>query len=220
MHFSVKNLIDLDKEVKTKIKELNYTNYFPQIIAVSKTFKIDHINHIIEYGHTHFGENKVQEALNKWSEIKEKNNNISLHMIGGLQSNKTRQAVSIFDYIHSVDSLKLANKIANEQEKQSKKIKVFLQVNVGDEIQKNGIELNNVSLLLDECKSLKLDVKGLMCLPPIDKPASKYFSIIKEKNDELNLTDLSIGMSGDYLEALNYKSSFLRIGTKIFGSRS
>ena len=181
MHFSVKNLIDLDKEIKTKIKELNYTNYSPKIIAVSKTFKIDLINHIIQYGHIHFGENKVQEALNKWSEIKEKNNNICLHMIGGLQSNKTRQAVSIFDYIHSVDSIKLANKIANEQEKQLKKIKVFLQVNVAGEKQKNGIELNNVSSLLDECKSLKLDVKGLMCLPPIDKSASKYFSIIKEK---------------------------------------
>ncbi len=175
---------------------------------------------LIEYGHYHFGENKVQEAFIKWSEVKTKNKDIKLHMIGRLQSNKVKQAVKIFDYIHSVDSIKLAKKIADEQVKQNKKIKLFLQVNIGEESQKNGISINDIDVLVNECKNMNLHVIGLMCLPPLIGNISEFFSTIKKKNDELNLKDLSLGMSNDYIEALSYKSTFIRIGTKIFGERS
>ena len=220
MHKSIKNIIDLYENVNQKISDLNYNNYKPQIIAVSKTFSKENILPIIDHGHVHFGENKVQEALTKWSDIKKDNPNIKLHMIGKLQSNKVRQAVSIFDYIHSVDSVKLANKISSEQEKQGKNLKVFIQINIGDENQKSGCKLNEVEKLVLECKRINLNVIGLMCLPPLNEPVSKYFSLIKNKNDELNFNELSLGMSNDYLEALNYKSTFIRIGTKIFGERT
>ena len=220
MHKSIKNIIDLYENVNQKISDLNYNNYKPQIIAVSKTFSKENILPIIDHGHAHFGENKVQEALTKWSDIKKDNPNIKLHMIGKLQSNKVRQAVSIFDYIHSVDSVKLANKISSEQEKQGKNLKVFIQINIGDENQKSGCKLNEVEKLVLECKRINLNVIGLMCLPPLNEPVSKYFSLIKNKNDELNFNELSLGMSNDYLEALNYKSTFIRIGTKIFGERT
>ena len=220
MHQSVKNIIDLYDNVKKKIKELNFSNYNPQIIAVSKTFQMESIMPLIDYGHQHFGENKVQEALGKWKDIKEKKKDIKLHMIGKLQSNKVKQAVGIFDFIHSVDSVKLAKKISDEQKKQNKKIKIFLQVNIGNEIQKSGIKLDELKNLVDECNKINLDVMGLMCLPPENQDASKYFSLIKNKNDELNFKDLSIGMSNDYMDAINYKTSFLRIGTKIFGDRN
>ena len=219
MHISVKNIIDLRENVNKKIKDLNYSNYRPQIIAVSKTFSIDNILPLIDYGHEHFGENKVQEALNKWSDIKKQKPHIKLHMIGRLQSNKVKQAVSIFDYIHSVDSIKLAIKISEEQKKQNKNIKIFLQVNIGDEIQKSGSSLNDIEKLALECKNMNLNVLGLMCLPPINEPVDKYFSLIKRQNDELNYKELSLGMSNDYIEALNYRTSFIRIGTKIFGER-
>ena len=181
MHQSVKNIIDLNNKVKQKIQELNYTNYNPKIIAVSKTFSMDNILPLIEYGHQHFGENKVQEAYAKWIEIKNKKNDLILHMIGRLQSNKVKQAVKIFDYIHSLDSLKLAKKIAEEQNKQKKKLKFFIQVNIGEEVQKNGLSLNEANELANQCKDINLDVIGLMCLPPINYASSKYFSIIKKK---------------------------------------
>ena len=220
MHRSVKNIVDLQEKVKQKINELKYPNFNPKIIAVSKTFGMDDILPLIEFGHEHFGENKVQEALSKWKEIKTNKNNIKLHMIGRLQSNKVKQAVAIFDYIHSIDSIKLAQKIAEEQIKQNKKLKFFLQVNIGEETQKSGVNLDNLNELVNECKNIDLDIIGLMCLPPIDKPAGNYFSIIKRKNDELNFKELSLGMSNDYIDALIYKTSFIRIGTKIFGERT
>ena len=216
----MKNIVDLHENVNKKIKDLNYSNYKPQIIAVSKTFSMDNILPLIDYGHEHFGENKVQEALNKWSDIKKQKPHIKLHMIGRLQSNKVKQAVSIFDYIHSVDSIKLANKISEEQKKQNKNIKIFLQVNIGGEIQKSGSNLNDIKKLALECKNMNLNVLGLMCLPPINESVDKYFSLIKYKNDELNYKELSLGMSNDYIEALNYRTSFIRIGTKIFGERT
>jgi len=220
MHQSVKNIIDLNNKVNQKIQELNYTNYNPKIIAVSKTFSMDNILPLIEYGHQHFGENKVQEAYAKWVEIKNKKNDLILHMIGRLQSNKVKQAVKIFDYIHSLDSLKLAKKIADEQNKQKKKLKFFIQVNIGEEVQKNGLSLNEANELANQCKDMNLDVIGLMCLPPINDVSSKYFSIIKKKNDDLNFKSLSLGMSDDYIDAIHYKSTFFRIGTKIFGKRN
>tara|TARA_Y100001970_G_scaffold237377_1_gene297821 strand:+ start:25161 stop:25823 length:663 start_codon:yes stop_codon:yes gene_type:complete len=220
MHLTVKNIIDLKNNVKKKIIELNFSNYSPNIIAVSKTFPIENVIPLIDYGHKHFGENKVQEAMGKWNNIKSRNIEIRLHMIGKLQSNKVKNAVSIFDYIHSVDSLKLAKKIAEEQQKQKKNLKIFIQVNVGDESQKNGVRLSDVDKLVEECKNINLDVAGLMCLPPIDESASNYFSLIKRKNDELALKEISLGMSNDYLEALSFKTTFIRVGTKIFGERN
>ena len=216
----MKNIVDLHENVNKKIKDLNYSNYKPQIIAVSKTFSMDNILPLIDYGHEHFGENKVQEALNKWSNIKKQKPHLKLHMIGRLQSNKVKQAVSIFDYIHSVDNNKLAIKISEEQKKQNKNIKIFLQVNIGGEIQKSGSSLNDIEKLALECKNMNLNVLGLMCLPPINESVDKYFSLIKHKNDELNYKELSLGMSNDYIEALNYRTSFIRIGTKIFGERT
>ncbi len=220
MHKSVKNIIDLNDKVKQKIQELNYSNYYPQIIAVSKTFSMDMIMPLIDYGHEHYGENKVQESVNKWSEIKKSKNNIKLHMIGKLQRNKVSQAVSIFDYIHSVDNIKLAKKISEEQTKQKKNIKVFIQVNIGEEDQKNGVLIKNVNELKNECINLNLNVIGLMCLPPINVSVQNYFSLIKNKNDEFGFKDLSLGMSNDYIDALKYRTTFIRIGTKIFGERT
>ena len=220
MHFTVKNLIDLKEKVNTKIHELNILNYSPNIIAISKTFKLDQVKPLIEYGHLHFGENKVQEAVDKWSDEKLKNPNLNLHMVGRLQSNKVKLALKIFDYIHSVDSIKLAQKIAEEQNKINRKIKIFLQVNFDNESQKSGIDKDSVNDLLDACFKFKLEVIGLMCLPPIDKPAGPFFSTLKDINDELKLTSLSMGMSNDYLEAVKFRSEFLRIGSKIFGPRS
>ena len=220
MHQSVKNIIDLNDNVKQNIKELKYEDYNPKIIAVSKTFKMEDIMPLIDYGHQDFGENKVQEAFSKWKEVKENKNHVKLHMIGKLQTNKVKQAVSIFDYIHSVDSIKLAKKISEEQIKQNKNLKLFLQVNIGEENQKSGIKIEDLNELAFECKKINLDIIGLMCLPPIDENVNKYFSLIKKKNDEFNFKELSLGMSNDYIDALNYRTSFLRIGTKIFGERT
>lgn len=219
MHKNVKNLIDLTTEVKEKINTIGKKNYEPKIIAVSKTFSLESINPLIDYGHIHFGENKVQEATQKWLNLKGVNKSIKLHMLGKLQTNKVKQAVAIFDYIHSVDSIKLATKIANEQIKQNRSLKIFLQINIGEEIQKSGVLLNEVNQLAAECKNLNLDVIGLMCLPPISTDVSKYFSLIKEKNDELKFNELSLGMSSDYLEAIEFNTTFIRVGTKIFGKR-
>ena len=181
MHQSVKNIVDLYDNVKQKIQELNYENYDPNIIAVSKTFKMEDIKPLIDYGHKHFGENKVQEALGKWEEAKAIKKDLKLHMIGKLQTNKVKQAVTLFDYIHSVDNLKLAKKISEEQKKQNKSLKIFLQVNIGEEDQKSGIKIEYLDELVNESKNLNLDIIGLMCLPPINESTSKYFSLIKKK---------------------------------------
>tara|TARA_B100001027_G_scaffold176955_1_gene128220 strand:+ start:1298 stop:1963 length:666 start_codon:yes stop_codon:yes gene_type:complete len=220
MHETISNLIQIEAEIKEKITNLKYTNYKPVIIAVSKTFNIDHISHLIDFGHTHYGENKVQEALEKWSDIKKENSSIKLHMIGKLQTNKVKSAVKIFDYIHSVDSIKLAKKIASENLEQKKITKVFIQVNLAEESQKSGVSIKDLSKLVEECKNFKLNVMGLMCLPPFSENSDKYFSKLKILNDKLNFNNLSMGMSDDYISAIKFKSNFLRIGSKIFGSRN
>ena len=220
MHSTIKNIVQIQKEIKEKIFELKYTNYNPEIIAVSKTFSSEHISHLVDYGHIDFGENKVQEALEKWTEIKSKNKNIRLHMIGKLQTNKVKYAVKIFDYIHSVDSFKLAKKISSELHNAKRKVKIFIQVNIGAETQKSGISIDKVYDLYKLCREIKLDVIGLMCLPPFESDSEKYFFELKELNDTMGLTDISIGMSHDYLKAVKFKSTFLRIGSKIFGKRN
>ena len=219
MHITVENLINLEKNIQSKINNLNYKDYNPNIIAVSKTFKIDHINPLIDYGHIHFGENKVQEALEKWTEVKSKNNKIKLHMIGKLQTNKVKFAVKIFDYIHSLDNEKLARKISEEQTKINKKLKLFIQINIGSEDQKSGVDKKNVYDFAKYCQELNLEVIGTMCLPPNDNNQASYFSEMQKINSKLYYNDLSMGMSNDYLNAVEFKSSFLRVGSKIFGSR-
>ena len=219
MHNTVKNLLDIENNIKINLDELNIHNY-PKIIAVSKTFKIDKILPLIEYGHIDFGENKVQEAIEKWTEIKEKNLELKLHMIGKLQTNKVKFAVKIFDYIHSVDSEKLAKKIVDEQLKFGKKIKVFIQVNLGNESQKSGIDKDQVKSLIDYCSQIKLSVVGLMCIPPIDLDPLPFFKQMKQLNEYFNFNELSMGMSSDYLVATNNSATYLRIGSSIFGQRS
>ena len=199
---------------------MKYSNYKPKIIAVSKTFPIEHISHLISHGHLNFGENKVQEAVEKWTNIKEKNKNIKIHMIGKLQTNKVKNAVKIFDYIHSVDSLKLIKKISIEQANIQKKIKIFIQVNIGAESQKSGVNVNQVKETYNFCKANNLEVIGLMCLPPFESNSERYFSELKEINDQMGFKEISMGMSHDYLEAVKLKSTYLRIGSKIFGARA
>ena len=194
-------------------------NYNPIVIAVSKTFNINHISHLIDFGHLHYGENKVQEALEKWTVPKQENSLIKLHMVGKLQTNKVKNAVKIFDYIHSVDNAKIAKKIASENINQKKNVKIFIQVNLANEEQKSGISSSKVLELVNLCKSINLDVMGLMCLPPFNENSDEFFFKLKLLNDELNLTNLSMGMSDDYISALKYKSNYLRIGSKIFGVR-
>ena len=193
---------------------------YPKVIAVSKTFKIDKILPLIEYGHIHFGENKVQEALEKWTEIKKTNSKIQLHMIGKLQTNKVKFAVQLFDYIHSVDSKKLAKKIAEEQLKLNKKIRIFLQVNIGEENQKSGINKNEINQLVSYSKDIGLDVIGLMCIPPLSIDPKDYFEEMQKLNKSLGFFELSMGMSSDFLEAVKYSSTYVRIGSSIFGKRS
>ena len=200
------------------MSDLNIIN-LPKIIAVSKTFKIDKILPLINYGHINFGENKIQEAVDKWTEVKLKHSNIKLHMIGKLQTNKVKFAVKLFDYIHSVDNKKLAQKISDEQKKVSKKIKIFIQVNIGDEEQKSGVKKNEVSDLISYCKKINLDVVGLMCLPPADDNSSLYFNEMNLLNSNFGLSELSMGMSSDYIEAAKNSSTYLRIGSSIFGKR-
>ena len=191
----------------------------PKIIAVSKTFKINKILPLIEHGHLDFGENKIQEAVDKWSDTKLRNPDIKLHMIGKLQTNKVKFAVKLFDYIHSVDSEKLAKKIADEQKKINKKIKIFIQVNIGDEEQKSGIKKTEVGDLISYCKKINLEVVGLMCLPPDDNNPSYYFKEMNLLNNSFDLTELSMGMSSDYMEASKNFATYLRIGSSIFGKR-
>ena len=191
-----------------------------KIIAVSKTFSLDHIMPLIEYGHDHFGENKVQEADAKWREHKIKNKNLKLHLVGKLQSNKAKKAVEIFDYIHSLDSQKLADVLAKSQFSLNKTLKYFIQVNLGSEVQKSGIPINEIDSFYDYCtKEKKLNILGLMVLPPNDNNPDKYFKLISELNSSLSLKDLSMGMSSDYVSAVRHNSTFLRIGSLIFGKR-
>ena len=191
----------------------------PKVIAVSKTFTIEKILPLIEHGHCDFGENKVQEALEKWSEIKKNNPNIKIHLIGKLQTNKVKFAVKLFDFIHSVDSKKLAKKIADEQLKLDKKIKIFIQVNIGGEDQKSGINKSDLNGLITYCQEINLNVIGLMCIPPLDDDPSKFFKEMKELNQKYGFNELSMGMSSDYLKAIEYEASFVRIGSNIFGLR-
>ena len=215
MHNTVKNLIYIEDLIKSKVNH----DKLPIIIAVSKTFSIEHILPLIEHGHLHYGENKVQEALEKWNEIKSQNSNIKLHLIGKLQTNKVKFALKIFDYIHSLDSEKLAIKIAEEQTKQEKKPKIFLQVNIGNENQKSGINREKLVNFYKFCKNLKLDIIGTMCIPPNNENTENYFYEMNIINKELNFVDLSMGMSGDYLDAIKNNATYVRIGSKIFGSR-
>ena len=218
MHFTVQNLINIENEIKSSLSNHDNIN-LPKIIAVSKTFKIDKILPLIDYGQTDFGENKIQEAVDKWTDIKSKNSNIKLHMIGKLQTNKVKFAVKLFDYIHSVDSEKLAKKISDEQIKINKKIKIFKKINIGDEKQKSGIKKNEAYDLISYCKEIDLNVMGLMCLPPADNNSSFYFNEMNLLNKSFGLSDLSMGMSSDYLEASKNSATYLRIGSSIFGER-
>jgi len=218
MHNTVKNLLDIENNIKINLDEFIVHNY-PKIIAVSKTFKIDKILPLVEHGHIDFGENKVQEALEKWTEIKKKNLKIKLHMIGKLQTNKVKFAVKLFDYIHSVDSQKLAKKIAEEQLKLDKRVKIFLQVNIGDESQKSGIKKNDLDKLVYYCKEIKLDLIGLMCIPPANIDSEYYFKEMQQLNKNYGFKELSMGMSSDYIQAAKNLSTYLRIGSSIFGQR-
>ena len=218
MHNTVKNLLDIQDNIKIYLNKLKINNNV-KIIAVSKTFKIDKILPLIEHGHIDFGENKVQEALEKWTEIKKTNSQLKLHMIGKLQTNKVKFAVQVFDYIHSVDSEKLAKKIADEQSKINKKIKILLQVNIGNENQKSGINKNEASKLVSYCKEIGLDLIGLMCIPPANIDPEGYFEEMNKLNKALGFVDLSMGMSSDFLIAAKHSSTFVRVGTSIFGKR-
>ena len=219
MHITVKNLIDIQSKIKNHVDSFKI-NKSPKIIAVSKTFKIDKILPLIEYGHLDYGENKVQEAVQKWTEIKKLNSQLKLHMIGKLQTNKVKFAVQIFDYIHSVDSEKLAKKIADEQDKINKKIKIFLQINIGDENQKSGINKNEANQLVSYCKRIGLDLIGLMCIPPMNVNSDFYFEEMNKLNRDMGFKELSMGMSSDFLSATKNLSTYLRIGSNIFGQRS
>ena len=204
--------------IEQRLKGQNIDNR-SKVIAVSKTFKLEKILPLIDYGHLDFGENKVQEAIEKWSEIKTKKKDIQLHLIGKLQSNKAKFAVKIFDYIHSLDSEKLAKKISEEQSKQNKNIKLFIQVNIGNEDQKSGISINQLNDFYQFCNQLNLNIIGLMCIPPFDQNPDSYFKEMQSLKEKLNLKELSMGMSSDYLQAVDYSSTYLRIGSSIFGKR-
>ena len=219
MHKNVQNLIDIQRTIESSLDTLTI-NKVPKIIAVSKTFGMGKISPLIDQGHLDFGENKVQEAIEKWSDVKSNNTNIKLHLIGGLQTNKVKSAVKLFDFIHSVDSEKLAKKISDEQKKQKKELKIFIQVNIGDEQQKSGVDKSSVSNLYSYCKTLNLNVVGLMCIPPFEKPPEKFFKEMNILNKNLNLSELSMGMSSDYLDAIRNGATYVRIGSNIFGQRS
>ena len=215
LHKSITNLDLIKENLKSKVQDFDNQ----KIIAVSKTFAIDQILPLIKHGHLHYGENKVQEAINKWSDVKLKYLDIKLHLIGKLQSNKTKLAVKLFDYIHSVDSEKIAKKIAEEELKQNKKVKIFIQVNIGDENQKSGIIKKNLNEFYSYCKELELDIIGLMCIPPANIDPKFFFQEMKLLTKKLDLPELSMGMSSDYLEAAKNSATYLRIGSKIFGNR-
>ena len=213
MHDSVKNLTYIENKIKGVI------NSKPTIIAVSKTFSQENIKPLLEFGHLHYGENKVQECVNKWHTLKLEYNNVKLHMLGKLQTNKVRDCVKYFDFIHSLDSKKLAKKISDEQLKINKKVKIFIQVNIGEEQQKSGVNKNNLNSLLSYCNDLNLDVIGLMCIPPANIDPENYFNEMKQLNNTLDLTDLSMGMSSDYIKAPQNLATYIRIVSSIFGKR-
>ena len=219
MHNVVDKIISIKKEIQEKIIEGKPGNYKPTIVAISKTFSIDKILPLINYGHDHFGENKVQEALEKWIQVKETNPKIKLHMVGKLQTNKVKNALKIFDYIHSLDSIKLAEKIANEQKKLERKPKLFIQINIGKESQKSGVDSEKVFDFYKTCKKMDLNIIGTMCLPPENQDSDIFFSEMKNLNNNLNLNELSMGMSHDYINAIEHSATYIRIGSKIFGNR-
>jgi pyridoxal phosphate enzyme (YggS family) len=219
MHEIINNLI----KIQNQLKDVNVEvfNNLTKIIAVSKTFPMDKILPLVEYGHSDFGENKVQEAVDKWTDIKEKYPFIKLHMIGKLQTNKVKFVVPLFDYIHSLDSLKLANKISNEQKKNNRKLKIFIQINIGNESQKSGIDPSELNEFYNYCvNELDLDIIGIMCLPPNENKENFYFAKMKELIQKISANELSMGMSNDYLSAFKAGATFLRIGSKIFGNRN
>ena len=217
MHISINNLALIKNQIKSKFGDLENLN----IIAVTKTFPIKKIEPLINDGHIHFGENKVQEAVEKWSDIKNSLENIKLHMIGKLQTNKVKYAVSLFDYIHSLDNVKLAEKISIEQKKKNRNIKIFIQVNIGNENQKSGIDRNNLKNFYDKCiKDYNLNIIGLMCIPPQNGITKTYFKQMKDLKKFIGLNELSMGMSSDYMDAIECDSTFIRIGSKIFGNRN
>ena len=213
-------IVERFNKIKSIIDKSNTKNKV-NIVAVSKTFALDHLMPLINYGHTHFGENKVQEADTKWREIKKTNNEIKLHMVGKLQSNKAKKAAEIFDYIHSLDNQKLADILSKSQRNLNKSINYFIQVNVGNEQQKSGIPINEVDGFYSYCRDeKKMNILGLMSIPPNDGNTEKYFKVLSELNLSLGFKDLSMGMSSDYMLALNYEATYLRIGSSIFGERS
>tara|TARA_B100000686_G_scaffold342343_1_gene421286 strand:+ start:418 stop:1071 length:654 start_codon:yes stop_codon:yes gene_type:complete len=213
-------IVDRFKKIKSNINSLDNSKTI-NIVAISKTFSIEHIKPLLNIGHDHFGENKVQEAISKWREIKKSDSNLKLHMVGKLQSNKSKKAVELFDYIHSLDNKKLADSLSKAELETKRNIKYFIQVNIGNEDQKSGISLNDLNEFFSYCTSKKkLNVIGLMCIPPNDNNEEKYFEIMSEKNKLLNLKNLSMGMSSDYLKAIKYHANFLRIGSGIFGERN
>ena len=220
MHKTVKNLINIQNLIKSKLSDLKIIDRSPKVIAVSKTFKIEHITPLIEYGHIHFGENKVQEAIEKWTNIKENKRNLKIHFLGRLQTNKVKHAIKLFDFIHSLDSKKVAIKISEEQKKQKIKPKIFIQINIGDESQKGGITVDEIEEFYKYCIELDLDIIGTMCLPPISDNPEKYFLKMNSINKKLTFKESSMGMSSDYLEAIKYNATYLRIGTSIFGERT
>ena len=219
MHKSVQKLIHIEQLVKSKETNLN-KGKASKIIAISKTFSLDKIMPLINYGHNDYGENKVQEALDKWTVIKEKKPDLKLHLVGKLQTNKAKFAVKLFDFIHSVDSKKLAKKISEEQSKLNKSVKIFLQVNIGNEEQKSGILKNELDDLYQYCNDLELDVVGLMCIPPFNSDPNPFFQELNNLNKNLSLKELSMGMSSDYIKAVENNSTYLRIGSEIFGKRT
>ena len=218
MHKIVQNLLTIKDEIKLNLNQKS-NRKLPKIIAVSKTFNAESILPLIDYGHLDFGENKVQEANDKWTNIKIKNPDIKLHMLGKLQTNKVKLALRIFDYIHSLDSEKLARKISDEQNKNNKSLKFFIQINIGEEKQKSGIDKDNLIDFYNYCKKLNLNIIGLMCIPPADYDSIKYFEIMRYLSNLINLKELSMGMSSDYIKAATNSSTYLRIGTSIFGKR-
>jgi len=220
MHINVKRLQIVNDKVKEIInkKQLKTT---PQIIAVSKTFPLTEITPLLDFGHIHFGENKVQEADHKWNDVKKKYKNLQLHMLGKLQTNKAKVAVKIFDYIHSLDNAKLASKISQFEKELNKKVKLFIQVNIGEENQKSGISIKDLQKFYDYCnKELSLNIVGLMCMPPVDLDPKNYFMMLKKNSEILNLKDLSMGMSNDFEQAIICGSTYLRLGSIVFGKRS
>ena len=213
-------IVERLEKIKSNIATIK-VNKPINIIAVSKTFNLDHIQPLIDHGHTHFGENKVQEALEKWSDIKNNQKSLKLHMIGKLQTNKVKFVIPLFDYIHSLDNVKLAQKISLEQKKLNKKLKIFIQVNIGDEEQKSGINKKDVSSFYEKCSNeFDLDIIGLMCIPPAKTDMKNYFAEMNELNKSIGLKELSMGMSSDFLEATIHGATYIRIGSKIFGERS